>query len=210
MSARLFSFVTWALAAAGIAMWASRLLVQPAPVPAHAETVGPAAVPAAPLVRLFGAAPAPEPVRAAEAPPVPQTQFRLIGVVAPGPGQRNGLALIAADDRPPRAVPLGGRVDESMVVLTISHRLVEIGPKGGPPAVSLNLPAVPEAARGVPPSAVIRPGAGPMPGAFAAQPPMPQAVPTQVQPLPQELPAVPTPAELPRQLVPGGAGALQR
>jgi len=159
----MLSFVIWGLVAASLVFWGSRFLVRPAPVPAHAALAESAKVPPAQLVRLFGAPP-PEPVRALPEPVVADTRFKLIGVAAPRPGQRSGLALIAVDDRPARALPVGGRVDGSTVVLSISHRQVDLGPSGGPAKVSLSLPAMPEAARGVPPPAIAPRMVVPAPG----------------------------------------------
>lgn len=158
MTTRLLTFVIWSLVAASAVFWANRFAVEPLPVPAHATAVGPTAAPAGALVRLFGETPVA--VVAALPPVVADARFKLIGVVAPRPGQHSGWALLVVDDKPARSYPLGGRVDSGLVVQTISHRQVDLGPAGGPPTVSLTLPAVAEAARGVP-SGGASPGAEP-------------------------------------------------
>ncbi len=177
MSARLLSLVVWALAAASVVFWVSRFTARPAPTPGHASTVGPAAVPAAPLTRLFGVPPPPPPVEeAAPQPVVADARFKLIGVAAARSGQRSGLALIAVDDKPARAVPIGGRVDGELVVLSISHRQVDIGTARGPVVSSLTLPALPEANRGVP-GALSGAAAPTMPGMQPQQPMQAPAMP---------------------------------
>ena len=148
MTTRLLTFVIWSLVAASAVFWANRFAVEPLPVPAHATAVGPTAAPAGALVRLFGETPVA--VVAAPPPVVADARFKLIGVVAPRPGQHSGWALLVVDDKPARSYPLGSRIDSGLVVQAISHRQVDIGPAGGPPTLSLTLPAVAEAARGVP------------------------------------------------------------
>lgn len=172
MTARLLSFVVWAVVLASAVFWGSRFLVQPAGVPAQASAVGPGPVPAGPLVRLFGA----PPVVVADAPPVAaaDARFKLLGVVAARPGQRSGWALIAVDERPARAFALGAKVDDQWVVQSIAHRQVELGVRGAGPSVALNLSPVAEAARGVPVSAA---GATPVPAPPPAMAP-PAAMPS--------------------------------
>lgn len=194
MSARLLSFVIWAGVAASALFWAYRFTARPAPVPAHAEVVGIGQRAAAPLARLFGQAPVQPAAAPAAAPMVADPRLRLIGVVAPGPGRRSGVALITIDDRPARAVPVGGRVDGTLVVLSVSHRQVDLGPSGGPATMSLSLPILPEPARGVPPSA--------MPGQ-APPPPMPLN-PARPAPVMPQMPVMPM---LPQQLTPIDAPA---
>ena len=203
MSSRLLSFVIWALVLASAAYWASKFMVRTVPVPPQAGVVGAAAVPAVGLTRLFGA-PVVQVAAAAPVPVVADARFKLIGVMAPRAGQRSGLALIAVDDKPARAVPLGGQVEGSLVVLAISHRQVDLGPKGGAATTSLSLPALPEAARGVPsamagfappglpiaapPALVPTMPMAPMPGrpfgAGQAQVMVPQLPPVQLEPQP--------------------------
>jgi hypothetical protein len=99
------------------------------------------------LTRLFGA-PAPVAPPPTEAPVPADARFKLLGVVAPVAGQRSGLALISVDGKAARAVGVGGVVDGDLAVVSVSHRRVELGPRGGGNTMSLELPAVPEAARG--------------------------------------------------------------
>lgn len=174
MGMRLTTLLVWALAALSAVFWASRFAVRPAAVPAHAVTVSPTATPAGNLVRLFGV-PAKEPDPEPDAAPAPaDARFKLVGVAAPKQGQRAGLALIGVDDKPVRAVPLGASVEGNLVVLSIGHRQVELGPSGGKPSMVLSLPALPEPARGVPAPAAAQP-AGALP---PAAPPFPSGAPT--------------------------------
>lgn len=144
------------------------------------------------MTRLFGA-PAPESVAAAAAPVVVESRFKLLGVAAARAGQRSGLALIAMDDRPARALAVGARVDGAWVVQSIAHRQVDLGPPGGAAALTLTLPIMAEAARGVP-----GPGSPPAPGPVVAPP--------VVQPAPI-MPTFPRPfgagRPFPQNLMPG-------
>ncbi len=180
MTARLLSFVVWAVVLASAVFWGNRFLVQAAGVPAQATAVGPGPTSAGPLVRLFGA----PPVVAAAAPVVAaDARFKLLGVMAPRPGQRSGWALIAVDDGPARSFALGARVDDQLVVQSIAHRQVDLGARGGPASVSLSLSPVAEAARGVP-----TPAGGPPTPAPAAPQAMPAgrfgAMPSHMRPPP--------------------------
>ena len=162
MGMRLTTLVVWALAALSAVFWASRFAVKPAAVPGHAVTVSPTVAPAGNLVRLFGA-PSKDPEPEPDAAPAPaDARFKLVGVAAPRQGQRAGLALIGVDDKPARAVALGATVDGNLVVMSIGHRQVELGPSGGKPSMVLSLPALPEPARGAPTPAATPP-AGAMP-----------------------------------------------
>ena len=75
---------------------------------------------------------------AADAPPA-SSRFVLTGVVA-DPSQ-GGAALIAVDGKPPKAVRVGGTVDESLVLKSVSARRAELAPDmQSAPTVSLELP----------------------------------------------------------------------
>lgn len=169
MTARLLSFVVWALAAGSAVFWGNRFLAQPVPVPAQAgAAVGPTAMVAGPMTRLFGAAPVVE--VAAPPPALADARFKLLGVAAPRAGQHYGWALIAVDDRPARSFALGARVDEGLVVQTISHRQVELGARDAKPSVTLALAPVAEAARGMPAPAIGVPTPGVTPVGAAVRP----------------------------------------
>ncbi|MBI3368274.1 MAG: hypothetical protein HY021_07465 [Burkholderiales bacterium] len=192
-AARLASFVVWAAVAASALAWGLRWTARPLPL---AESM-PLAGNALPqglgdLTRLFGApivAPAPQ------APPA-DARFKLIGVVAPREGSHaSGLALIAVDGKPPRAVATGALLDADTRVLSVSHRRVELGPRGGPASAVLELPPLPEAARGTPSPLVgiATPAVSPMP-VMPVTPPVLQPQPSRPSlQMPAPQPASPAP-----------------
>lgn len=169
MSSRLVAMVIWAAAAASAVFWGYRLFVKPAAVPPQA-TVAVAGAPAVggDLTRLFGA-PAPVAPPPTEAAVPADARFKLLGVVAPVAGQRSGLALISVDGKAARAVGIGGVVDGDLSVVSVSHRRVELGARGGAGTVALELPVLPEATRGTLDSAAT--GVPPMPAPMASPAP---------------------------------------
>ncbi|MBI5254966.1 MAG: hypothetical protein HY855_00595 [Burkholderiales bacterium] len=175
MTSRLLSFVIWAAVAASAAFWGLRLTARALPVPAQAGVALPSLPQSADLTRLFGK-PAPPPAAALPVAAAADSRFKLIGVVAPSAGQHAGLALIAVDGRAARPVQVGGRVDGELVLRSVSHRRAELGAAtGGASTLVLELPAVPEAARGALPAAVPGEGAAPPPAAMLP-PPAPAGV----------------------------------
>lgn len=148
MSSRLAAMVIWAAAAASAVFWGYRVFVKPVAVPPQA-TVAVVGAPAAggDLTRLFGA-PAPVAPPPTEAAAPADARFKLVGVVAPVAGQRSGLALISVDGKAARPVGVGGVVDGDLAVVSVSHRRVELGSRGGGNTMALELPALPEANRG--------------------------------------------------------------
>ena len=218
MTTRLLSFLIWALVAASVVFWGNRFLASPLPVPAHAATVATSAVLAAgPLSRLFGSAPvtAVATLDAAQAPPS-DGRIKLLGVAAPRSGQTGGWALLVVDDKPARTFGLGSRVDSGLVVQSISHRQVDLGPPRGRPTMSLVLPPVAEATRGQPgavervPSAAAAAAtaAGPIFGRTAPAGQMPAGQPfatPQVMPGPTMIAPMPPGAQPPEPGQPGSA-----
>jgi general secretion pathway protein C len=151
MLARLSAFVIWALVAATAVFWGLRLFVRASPVPAYA-------VPAhGDLTRLLGSAPVATPTAAA-APPA-STRFRLLGIVAPKypdtgavPVQQ-GVALIAVDGNLPKAYRIGARLDDELVLRSVSLRSVSIASSAsGAAPITLELPPPTTAATGTLPS----------------------------------------------------------
>ncbi|MFO1217749.1 MAG: hypothetical protein U1E89_05120 [Burkholderiaceae bacterium] len=206
MTMRLLSFAVWALVSATAVFWASRLLTQGAPAPAHAVTAGQSLVSAsADLSRVLGSTRVDAPVAAvASAEPAVNARFKLVGVVASrGARPDSGLALIAVDGKAPKPIGLGGVVDGSLVLLAVNHRRAELGPSGGQATVTLDLPLAPEPNRAVrAPTVVPTPMPMPMPM------PAPVAVPTPM-PVPGAAP-MPVPGAAPimqAPLMPGAATA---
>ena len=137
----------WALVAASAAVWGLRLGAQPRPVPPSAAVAVFAPPAGGDLSRLLGQAPPPAPVAAVVAPA--ESRFKLLGVVAPRGGQvGTGLALVAVDGKPARAVGVGHELEPGLRVLRVGHRDVELGAQRGAPAMTLSLPAMAEASRG--------------------------------------------------------------
>lgn len=205
MLARLCAFVIWAVVGAAAMFWILRLTAGSESLPAYAVAVDRTAPLRGDLTRLFGAGPLQ--VVEVQAPVESASRYKLIGVMAPkgaaeGEG-RYGLALIAVDGKPPRAYPVGARVDGDVIVQAVSLRTAALGPPGGKGTV-LELPALPPAATGsLPP-----PGAGSLPppgaGTVIAPPPAPAMRPVppalSLPPPPQAAPVVPaptTPAPIP-------------
>jgi len=171
-------------------------------VPANAQTVGDAAGARGDFSRLLGAGPQ-APSRAAEVPAALSSRFRLTGVLAPRPygdgakPSSSGVALIAVDGKPPRAYPVGARIDADLVLLSVARRSASIGPAQGEPLLVLELPPPPAPASGTLPRLVqeapmAQPMARPM-----APPPQGVAPPDQPQmsmmPPPGQPPDGPTP-----------------
>lgn len=207
---RVIAMVVWAGAAASAVFWGYRLFVKAPPVPPQASVAmagGPAV--GGDLTRLFGA-PAPVAPPPSEAAVPADARFKLLGVVAPVAGQRSGLALISIDGKAPRAVGIGGTVDGDLAVVSVSHRRVELGPRGGGGTMALELPALPEAARGTLDAAggVGAPpmGVPPMP---APQMPAPQMQPPAAAAPPAFPPRPGIRQGLPGTVAPGAPAAQQ-
>ncbi|EHR70004.1 hypothetical protein BurJ1DRAFT_1131 [Burkholderiales bacterium JOSHI_001] len=185
MGSRLASFVIWAAVAASVVFWGLRLSGASPRAPAHASVAAQdTPLAAGDLSRLFGAAPPPPAPTVAAAPPPPQdNRFKLLGVVAQrrsAPSQ--GLALISVDGQTAKAYGQGATLDGNTVLLAVRHRRVELGPRGGPVQLTLEMAALPEAARGNlagagPATAPGMPTPAPMPGATVGSPMVPRTVP---------------------------------
>lgn len=186
MTARLLAFALWAAVAATAVFWGLRLAVRAPAAPPHAvAAAGPAA--AGDWSAVFGTA-AVATDGAAPAPPPEAERFKLLGVVAPRTGGRGGVALLAVDDKPPRAVRAGAQVDGEWVLQEVRPRGISLGPRGGDAAVQLELPPLPPPATGSLPPAGAGPAAtaGPRPSPIAPAPggarPPPVATPAAVVP----------------------------
>lgn len=178
MSSRWTGFIVWALVAASAAFWglnvfqASRALPADARVPARPVAVN------SPMTRLFGALPAPD---APAAPPAESDRFQLQGVIAEGD---QGVAILSIDNQPPKAWRVGSVVEGDTTLLSVSKRAAQFGPRGGPAAFTLELPAPAAAATGTLPSAVNTPEGNAenvgvpaaRPGNWGAVPPNPNNV----------------------------------
>ncbi len=149
MLSRVVAFIVWALVAAAAVFWLLRLSAH-GPTAPKATLASPHTLPTrAELSRVLGSTPVV--VAPSAASPELSSRFVLSGVMAPK-GASNpagaGLALIAVDGKPPKPYALGASVDGELVLLAVSLRSASIGPSGGAPVLTLELPALPPPATG--------------------------------------------------------------
>jgi general secretion pathway protein C len=184
MISRVLAGVVWLAVFVTGAHW-GRLLLAPSPaavadrasgLPVEPPGVGPDA-----WARLFGV----DPVPVAAAPMAePATPMRLVGVVAPRDGGRDGLALIAVGDRPARTYRVGAAVDGDLFLHAVRATSVELAPRDGAAAGlrTLALAAVPGT-----PSFAVPAFPAPVAAARAQEP-------TGVSPIVPPHPEMPTPS----------------
>lgn len=184
MLARLSAFVIWALVAATAVFWGLRLFVRAPAAPTYAVPVGDAVAARGDLTRLLGSAPVAAPAMAAA--PAASARFRLLGIAAPkyaaagAVSAGHGVALIAVDGKMPKAYAVGARLDDDLVLQSVSLRTVSIAsPKSGAPTITLELPPPAPAATGTLPAM----SAEAMPAVPAPPMPVPQYLPSPA-PLP--------------------------
>jgi general secretion pathway protein C len=187
MTTRLFAFVTWGAVAASAVFWALRLGVDAPRAPSFTTPVGAVGGVRGDWTRVLGAPPAAAPAAGEAAPagaPAVASRLRLVGVVAPKTqSERDGVALIAVDDQPPRAFRVGAVVDGQIVLQAVHRRGASLGPRDGAAAVELELPALAPPATGtLPPArAAAMPPPSPMPGMLARPPAMAAPAPPPAQ-----------------------------
>ncbi len=139
-SVRLATLLLWLLAAGSCVYWGLRLAARAAPAAVAAPLRQPFAADPAAVARLLGANPV---VAAAAAQPTVSlaSRFSLQGVVAER--SRRGAALIAVDGKPARPFRVGAAIDEGLVLQSVEgRRAVLAASAGGPPVLTLELPAV--------------------------------------------------------------------
>lgn len=176
-AARWLGFAIWAAVAASAVFWGLRLFATGPSLPPQAVAIAPQALSGGDVSRVLGAGPA---SAAASDPAVPlapaSSRFALLGIVAPRgeSAAAEGLALIAVDGKPPRALRVGARVDGDLVLQRVHTRGVELGARGGAPAFSLPAPALPL------PGSSAAPGGRPLPPPRVLPTPVPRTAPTPV------------------------------
>ncbi|MEK8024672.1 MAG: hypothetical protein RLY78_3822 [Pseudomonadota bacterium] len=153
MTARLSSFVVWALVAASVAVWGLRLAARGQAVPAQAVVTATTGLPVlGDLSRLLGAVAAEALPQADAAAPAPAwaARLKLLGIVAPrGGGAAGGLALVSIDGKPPQVLRVGAELEPGLRLQALEWRVARFGGEGQA-GFTLELPPLPEAARGVP------------------------------------------------------------
>jgi general secretion pathway protein C len=180
--ARWGTFAIWAGVAASAALWGLRLFSPGQPVPAHATSVSGSQSLRGDPVLLLGRAKVPQ-AAPVVVPPAP-ARFKLIGVLAPRGARAaaEGLALIAIDDKPPKAYRVGAVVDGDLVLQRVRARGVDLGPRGSDqPRMALQAPQLTPSAG----------GAGSLPAQLPRTMPIvaPRMPPMQVQAPPAANPA---------------------
>lgn len=174
MPARFSAFVIWALVAGSLAFWGMRLSARAPQAPAHAVPVAMELAAQGDLGRVLGAAPV---ATAAVAAPPPEiaARFKLTGIMAAKPPATEGIALITIDGKLPRAFQVGAPLDDQLVLQSVSLRSAAIGPAGGPPVATLELPLQAHASTGTlpPPARLDSPRTPPPPAANASIAPRP-------------------------------------
>lgn len=229
MSSKLVSLLLWALAAGCAVAWGLQLSARGVAVPDHARLAGDepptTGLPLAALERLLGrpAVAAVAPAAGPGTPAAAASRFRLLGVVAPRQGAvRQGVALIAVDNLPPRALRLGQELEPGLRLVQLDHRRASLGASADQIRITLELPELAAAQRGVPgqaavatPAIPVLPGIPGMPGAVPGMVPgrMPVSAPQPGVPAIDQVPAagpvmgggprVLTPQQVPEGMQPG-------
>lgn len=157
MASRIAALLIWAAVAASLAYWGLRWLAPPVGVPRNAAPVTLETGVRGDIQRLLTG-----PVRS-EGPQVNPSaasalasRIKVIGVMAPAPGQHDGVALLSVDGKPPKAYRVGAVIDGEMVLQDLSQRSARIGPQDGAQFLTIDLPGLPPPATGTlpPPSGV--------------------------------------------------------
>lgn len=170
MASRIAALLIWAAVAASLAYWGLRWLASPAGVPHNASSVTLETGVRGDIQRLLtGPVRTEGPQANPSAASALASRIKVIGVMAPAPGQSAGVALLSIDGKPPKAIRVGGLVDGEMVLQDLSQRSARIGPQDGSNFLTIDLPGLPPPATGTlpPPSGVTQnppPGQGMPPG----------------------------------------------
>lgn len=163
MVSRILALIVWAAVAASAAHWGLRWFVKPASMPPGTNAVSMTSAPRGDITKLLsGPAPAPDAQQVPSQQAALAARVQLLGVVAPrGGGNGPGVALLVVDGKPARAFKTGYAIDGDLVVQTVSQQGVQIGPRGGAAALTLDLPLMQPAATGSLPPAGMAISGGP-------------------------------------------------
>lgn len=180
MASRIAALLIWAAVAASLAYWGLRWLAPPVGVPRNASPVTLETGVRGDIQRLLtGPVRTEGPQANPSAASALASRIKVIGVMAPAPGQSAGVALLSVDGKPPKAIRVGGLVDGEMVLQDLSQRSARIGPQDGSNFLTIDLPGLPPPATGTlpPPSGVTQtppgqgsPAGGPVNGQMGGQP----------------------------------------
>jgi general secretion pathway protein C len=154
--------------------WGLRLFVRPSLAPPSLVALNDAAAGRGDFAKLLGGEEAPVAAAAAVVPE--STRFKLIGVMAgkaAAGALTPGLALIAVDGKPPRTFAAGSRVDDQLVLQSLSLRTASLGPAQGPASFVLEVPPLTAATTGTLP-----PPSNGLVQSPVAPPPLPVSVPS--------------------------------
>ena len=168
MRTRLLTFGVWALVSGSLLFWGMKLFISPAALPAQARLPARHVALGGDWPHLLGSSATAATDEDEAAPDEGDGHFQLLGVVAPqnAAGSRQGVALISVGGQPARAWRTGSVIEGETVLLSVSRRSVQLGPRGGPASTELSLPEPSAAAAagglparvGVPVQAVLPPG----------------------------------------------------
>lgn len=140
MASRLLTLAVWALVLACAVFWGMKVFASRTGVPPQAQMPARTLALGGELRKLLGTSEKPQD----DDNEVAETsdRFQLLGVVAPRGAGRSpqGVALIAVSDEPPKAFRTGSVVEGDTVLLAVSQRSVQLGPRGGPATTELSLP----------------------------------------------------------------------
>jgi len=135
-SLRGVTFLVWALAAASAAYWGLRWRGAPVSATSSAAVAQPVSIvstDSAAMGRLLGA------VTVTPVTPSLASRFSLVGVAAGT--QHSGAALIAIDGKPARPFRVGAKVEEGLILQSVSPRRAALGPSAdGAATLTLDLP----------------------------------------------------------------------
>lgn len=139
MASRLLTFVVWALVAVSALFWGLKLFVRAPGLPSGAQAVVAGLPQGGGLTRVLGTVVA---AQDDEGDDEGEGRFQLWGIVAPvgAAAHSEGVALMSVDGQPPRPWRAGAVVFGDTVLLSVSKRTVQLGPKGGPASTELTLP----------------------------------------------------------------------
>lgn len=168
MRTKLLTFGVWLLVTGSLLFWGLKLFVPRPGLPAQAQLPARHLALGSDLHKLLGVSTVAE-ADEEDAPDAAADRFHLLGVVAPtgAAASQQGVALIAVGDQPARAWRTGAVVDGDLVLLSVTRRGAQLGPRGGPASTELSLPEPSPNAGGGLPTPLVQPRPGvpvPVPG----------------------------------------------